>query len=130
MNVQMAIKAGAACICAVMTRLFGGFDTVLTVLISLLIIDYVTGVSAAIFLKELSSKAGFAGILKKACILCIVAAAHLVSEVVSMPEMRSMVIGFYIANEGISIIENAGLLGVPMPEKLTEILKQLKKDNI
>lgn len=130
MNIQTMIKAFCAVFCAILTKIFGGLDTVLLVLTALIIIDYITGVAAAAYAKELSSKTGFRGILKKICILSLVAAAHLIGVTVGVIELRSVVIGFYIANEGISIIENAASAGVPMPERLIDVLKQLKQKNI
>ena len=77
--------------------------------------------------KNLSSEIGFRGILKKVGILCVVA-AQLIGGAAGLPDIRSFVIGFYIANEAISITENAGHLGVPLPKKLMDVLKQLKND--
>lgn len=125
----MIIKGICAFLCAVLTKIFGGFDAVLTVLVALIIIDYVTGIAAALSKQELSSKTGFCGILKKICILSMVAAGHLIGQALGFSELRSVIIGFYIANEGISIMENAAIVGVPMPKRLVEVLKQLKKTN-
>jgi len=119
------IKLGCASVCGVAAYVFGGFDTILKILLIMCVIDYLTGVSAAIVHKNLSSKAGFNGILKKIAILCIVAVAHLLGGTLGLDQIRSAVIGFYIATEGISIMENAAALGVKMP-KLIAILKQLK----
>lgn len=125
-NIFTWIKISCAAFCSAISYVFGGFDTVLKILLIMATIDYVTGVCAAVFKKTLSSKTGFNGILKKAVILCVVACAHLIGDALGVAQIRSAVIGFYIANEGISIVENAARLGVPMPQKLISILKQLK----
>ncbi len=121
------IKLIFAGICGGLTYIFGGLDAVLKILIILMAIDYITGVCAAIYRKELCSRTGFNGILKKAAILCIVACAHMIGAIMNVAEIRSAVIGFYIANEGISIVENAVSLGVPMPQKLIDILNKFKE---
>ncbi|MBQ6998304.1 MAG: phage holin family protein [Clostridia bacterium] len=121
------IKLIFAGICGGLTYIFGGLDAVLKILIIMMAIDYITGVCVAIYRKELCSRTGFNGILKKAAILCIVACAHMIGEIMNVAEIRSAVIGFYIANEGISIVENAASLGVPMPQKLIDILNKFKE---
>ena len=114
-------------IIAVLNYLFGGFDMVLRVLLVLIVIDYITGVISAIYNKNLSSAIGFNGLLKEVGILAIVAVGHMVSIGLNIAEIRSLVIGFYIANEGISILENTGRMGVPLPQKLIDVLAQLKE---
>lgn len=121
------IKLIFAGICGGLTYVFGGLDAVLKILIIMMAIDYITGVCTAIYRKELCSRTGFNGILKKAAILCIVACAHMLGNAMGVAEIRSAVIGFYIANEGISIVENAASLGVPMPQKLIDILSNFKE---
>lgn len=120
------IKVISAIICSVVTFFLGGFDAVLKILLCMMLLDYVTGVMCAIKLGTLSSETGFSGLLKKLGMILIVALSHLTGEISGVPEVRSLVIGFYIANEGISILENAGRLGVPMPKKLVDVLMQLK----
>lgn len=90
------------------------------------LIDYITGICTAIYQKRLNSETGFKGILKKFVILCIVALAHELAVVVGVPELRDLVVGFYIANEGISILENAGKMNIPVAKGLSEFLEQLK----
>ena len=126
-NVFNLLRTLCGFLCGVITYVLGGFDTVLVVLLAMIVIDYITGVMVAIEKKQLSSRVGFNGIFKKVAILTIVASAHLLGQTVGIPDVRSIVIGFYIANEGISITENAGKLGVPLPKKLIEILNQLKE---
>lgn len=108
--------------------LWGGMDGLLYALVSFMILDYITGCFVAIVKKELSSKIGFKGIAKKVLIMALVAVGHILDTHIlgGGAFCRSAVIGFYIANEGISILENAGELGIPLPKKLIAVLKQLK----
>ncbi len=105
----------------------GGMDGLLTALLILMTIDYVTGIMCAIVDRQLSSAVGFKGICKKVLILMLVGVAHIVDmHVVGTGEaLRSAVICFYLSNEGVSVLENAGRLGLPIPEKLKAILAQL-----
>ncbi|WP_303789370.1 holin family protein [Ruminococcus flavefaciens] len=115
-------------ICAVCGFLWGELDGLLYALIAFMTIDYVTGLVVAWIRKELSSEIGFKGIAKKVFILSLVAVGHILDVHVlgGGAVCRSAVIGFYIANEGISILENAGNIGLPLPKKLIEVLQQLK----
>lgn len=122
------LKIVSAWLCAVAAFIWGGMDTVFIVLLCLMITDYVSGVLAAIKTKTLSSETGFSGILKKIGILCIVALSHFIGDTLAIAEVRSVVIGFYIANEGISILENAGRLGVPLPQRLISVLEQMREE--
>lgn len=121
------IKVAAAGICGMFSYVFGGMDTFLKILVIMMVIDYITGVSAAICKKVLSSHTGFTGIMKKIAILCVVSCAHLLGNAMGIGEIRSAVIGFYIANESISIVENSADMGIPMPQKLIAILKKFKE---
>ena len=118
-------------ICAVLAGiagfLWGGMDGLLYALVSFMILDYITGCLVAIVKKELSSKIGFKGIAKKVLIMALVAVGHILDTHIlgGGAFCRSAVIGFYIANEGISILENAGELGIPLPKKLIAVLKQM-----
>ena len=113
----------------------GGCDGLLYALIAFVVIDYITGVMCAISDKTLSSEVGFKGICKKVLIMMLVGVAHIVDlHVVGTGQaLRSAVICFYLSNEGVSVLENAGHLGLPIPEKLKDILAQLHnrsdKDN-
>lgn len=113
----------------VIVSYLGGWDMLLYILLSCISIDYLSGVIVAIVEKKLSSAVGFKGIAKKVFILVLVGLATLVGQALSVDEIRLLTILFYIANEGISILENAGKLDVPYPQKLKDILAQLKKDN-
>ena len=105
----------------------GGMDGMLTALIILMAIDYVTGVMCAIADKTLSSAVGFKGICRKVLILMLVGIANIidVNVVGSGSALRGAVICFYLSNEGISILENATHLGLPVPEKLKNVLEQI-----
>ena len=108
--------------------LWGGVDGLLYALIVFMVLDYITGVIVAITKHELSSEVGFKGIAKKVLIMALVAVGHILDAHIlgGGAFCRSAVIGFDIANEGISILENAGELGIPLPKKLIAVLKQLK----
>jgi toxin secretion/phage lysis holin len=108
--------------------LFGKVDTVFYILVAMTVLDYITGVLKAIYKKELSSYIGAKGIVKKAMVYVIVAVAHLVDKAMGMDVVMSMAMFFYIANEGLSILENIAECGVPFPQRLLEILEQLKKE--
>ena len=118
----------AAVIAAVCGFLWGEADGLLYALIAFMAIDYISGVIVAVVRHELSSEVGFKGIAKKVLILALVAVGHILDVHVlgGGAVCRSAVIGFYLANEGISILENAGELGLPLPKKLIAVLKQLK----
>ena len=125
--VQIIAAAGAA-LCGF---LWGEFDGLLYALIAFMVLDYLTGVLVAIAQQQLSSKVGFRGIAKKVIILVLVAVGHLLDAHVlhDGAVCRMAVSGFYAANEAISILENAGELGIPLPKKLLAVLKQLKKED-
>ena len=99
-------------LCGMLHLLLGEFDAVLIALIVLIVVDYVSGVFAAIYEKRLSSGVGFRGILKKVAILLVVMVAQVIGQVVGVEWLRSAVIGFYIANESISVLENVGKLDI------------------
>ena len=110
--------------------LFGEWDGIIIALISFIVIDYITGVINAIVNHKLSSKRGFAGLLKKVVILLVVAVGHLIDVYVlgGGAVIRNAVIFFYISNEGISILENIVAIGVPVPERLVKILEQMGEE--
>jgi len=118
----------SAIIAGIMGLIFGEMDKLLFALLAMIIIDYATGVMVAIVKKRLSSAVGFKGIAKKVYILILVAVGHIVGSYVfdTGEACRDMIIGFYIANEGISILENGVKLGLPLPEKFVAALEQLK----
>lgn len=105
----------------------GGCDGLLYALIAFVVADYVTGVMCAIVDKKLSSEVGFKGIFKKVLIFLLVGVANILdAQVIGAGcVLRSAVIFFYISNEGVSLLENAGHLGLPIPAKLKNVLEQL-----
>ena len=105
----------------------GGVDGMLIALIVLMALDYLSGVMCAIVDKKLSSAIGFKGICKKVLILMLVGVANIldVNVVGTGAVLRGAVICFYLSNEGLSLLENAAYLGLPVPEKLKEVLSQL-----
>lgn len=118
--------------------LFGGFDTMMMVLIACMVIDYITGLIVAWMGKSqktenghMDSKVGFVGIGKKALMLLVVLMAALLDRALGGDQamFRTMMIWFYVANEGISILENLSLAGVPFPQAVLNALEQLKKKN-
>jgi toxin secretion/phage lysis holin len=112
--------------------LFGEMDGLMVALIAFICLDYVTGLIVGAVRHKLSSHTSFVGLVKKALILVIVAVAHIVDTQILGGQnsvFRSAACCLYIANEGLSILENCGKLGVPYPKKLRDILEQLKKDD-
>lgn len=105
----------------------GGCDGLLFALLAFVVIDYVTGVMCAVADKTLSSAVGFKGICRKVLIFLLVGIAHILDTHVigEGSVLRTAVIFFYISNEGVSLIENAAHLGLPIPEKMKDILAQL-----
>lgn len=108
----------------------GGVDGLLYALVAFVAIDYITGVMCAITDKRLSSEIGFRGIFKKVLIFVLVGIGNIVDTqlVGNGSVLRTAVIFFYLSNEGISILENSAHLGLPIPQKLKDILEQLKED--
>lgn len=105
----------------------GGCDGLLYALIAFVVIDYITGVMCAIINKQLSSEVGFKGIFRKVLIFLLVGIANIIDVQVigTGAVLRTAVIFFYISNEGVSLLENAGYLGLPIPEKIKTVLEQL-----
>lgn len=105
----------------------GGCDGLLFALVAFVVIDYITGIMCAVVDKKLSSAVGFKGIFKKVLIFALVGVGHILDTRVigAGSALRTAVIFFYLSNEGISLLENAGHLGLPIPKKLKSILEQL-----
>ena len=122
-KIQMAIAAVGGWL----GYFIGGVDGLMTALIVFVALDYLTGVMCAVVDKKLSSEVGFRGIFKKVLIFMLVGVANIldVNVVGTGSALRSAVICFYLSNEGVSMIENAAHLGLPIPEKLKDILAQL-----
>jgi len=108
----------------------GGWDIALQTLLIVIAIDYISGVCKAIYKKKLDSKVGLKGILKKIGYLLIVALAVVLDRITgNTGAIRTLVIYFFVANEGISIVENWGGMGLPLPQKILDVLEQLKNEN-
>ena len=122
-KVQMAITAVGGWL----GYFVGGVDGLMTALLVFMVLDYVTGLMCAVVDKKLSSAVGFKGICKKLLIIILVGVAHVVDvHVVGTGEaLCSAVVCFYLSNEGVSVLENAAHLGLPVPEKLKNVLAQI-----
>lgn len=109
----------------------GGLDGFLYALIAFTVIDYITGVICAIVDKNLSSAVGFKGICRKVLIFTLVGVGNIVDVYVlgEAGVLRTAVIFFYLSNEGVSLLENSAHLGLPIPEKLKDVLEQLHDRN-
>lgn len=121
-------QLGFAAIGGALGWFIGGLDGFLYALSAFVVIDYLTGLLAAGVQKKLSSEVGFKGIAKKIAIFLLVGIANIidVDVIQNGTALRTAVIFFYLSNEGLSILENAGNIGLPIPEKLKTMLAQLK----
>lgn len=108
--------------------IFGGFDSLFFSLLIVMFIDYITGLCKAVHDKKLNSTIGLKGILKKLGYLIIIILATLFDRLIHDDSMaiRTLVIYFFISNEAISILENWGAIGLPLPKKLYEVFEKLK----
>jgi toxin secretion/phage lysis holin len=131
LNAQTAVKGTAALSGGILGFLLGPMNGIFFALLAFVVTDYVTGVVAAIFQKTLDSGIGFRGIAKKVLIFVLVMLGNIVDQNVLSDgnAIRSTVIFFYLANEGISILENAGKLGLPYPKKLSEVFYRMKESS-
>lgn len=127
-NVVDALRIAAAGIGGIVTYIWGPWDALIVALVAMVIIDYITGVIKAAVQGKLSSAVGFRGLLKKVAIFLLVAVGVMVDRVIPATNeaVRSAVIFFYIANEGLSILENAGELGLPLPAALKSRLRRCR----
>ena len=113
----------------VLVYLFGGFDVALSCLVIAIALDYVSGIIKAFYTKQLSSKIGFKGLLKKIGILILVMVSVLVDRVAgNSGAIRTLVIYYFVANEGLSIVENLAETNIPIPAVLKRALKAIKKE--
>lgn len=127
MNNEIVTGGLLAAIGGALAYLFGPWDAPIIVLLCVVAMDYLTGVAYAAVSKELCSTVGFKGLVKKVFIFVLVALAAMLDKLAPATNgaVRSAVCMFYIANEGISILENAGRLGLPLPETLKNALAKL-----
>lgn len=130
MNTLLNYKLIISSIGGVLGVFLGGMDGLIYALLAFSVIDYVTGIMCAIDKKELSSSVGFKGIARKIIIFSLVGVVNILDIYIlgHVGVLRAAVIFFYLSNEGISILENTSKLGLPVPEKLQNILQQLNKE--
>lgn len=121
------VWGGIAAVGGTVLSNFLGWDQSLEVLLVAMVIDYITGVLAAPNM-ALNSQKGFKGICKKIIIILLVALAHELDKMTGQPLVQTVVVWFFIGNEGLSIIENAAKAGLPIPQKLRETLEQLANE--
>jgi len=121
-------KTFTAVLCTAFTWLFGAWDTPLGILVLFMALDYTTGILRGYINKDLSSDVGLHGIARKAVIFVVLIVAVALDRLLNMGNwlFRSLVCYFYIANEGLSLLENCASLGLPIPDKILEALIQLK----
>lgn len=122
----LIFDTAAAALGAALVWLFGEWDALLIVLLCFIALDYLSGVINAIVKKQLDSDVGFRGLLKKGAILLVVVVAAQVDKLLGGGVFRSMACTFYIANEGLSVLENVSAAGVPLPAKLIAVLQKLR----
>ncbi|WP_432420101.1 phage holin family protein [Neobacillus sedimentimangrovi] len=127
MNWEAIYKVSVTGTGAVVGYLFGGWSVLLQILLALVIIDYVTGLLASGVEGKLSSKIGFKGIAKKIMVFCLVAVGHLIDKAIGDGSMiQNAIIFFYLGNELLSILENAGRTGLPVPDQIKNAINVLK----
>ena len=128
-EIWTGIQVGFAAVGGFLGWFLGGMDGFIYALIAFVIVDYITGVLRAVVEKKLSSRIGSHGIIKKVAIFLIVGVANLADTYLlhDGDALRMAVIFFYISNEGISLLENATVIGLPVPEKLKDALAQINK---
>ena len=124
------IKMFLTTISTAVAYLFGGMDAMLSILIVFMVIDFISGFTKAWALKEFDSSKFYIGGVKKIGILLIVAVAAQLDTIISIDSvaLRTVAISYYIANEGFSILENWGALGLPLPKALKNALAKLRED--
>ena len=103
-------------------------DGFLYALLVFVVVDYLTGLMAAFIQKKISSEVGFRGICRKVAIFCLVGIAHILdAQVIKTGSvLRTAIVFFYLSNEGISILENITIIGLPVPQKLRDVLEQIR----
>ena len=131
MKLDEIFNISVATIATALTWLIGAWDTALIVLVLFMALDYITGVIRACINKSLSSSVGLIGIARKSLIFIVLIVSVLLDRLLNSETwvFRTLVAYFYIANEGISLLENCVGLGLPIPERLKDALEQLKEGN-
>lgn len=125
-NVLVWVKYVTAIAGGFLTSLLGGWDIALKVLVLFVVLDYITGLVAAYFDQSLNSKVGFKGIAKKIMLFVPVAIGYWLDLLLGQEILRNLAIFFYLANEGLSMVENLGRAGVPFPDPIKDALMQIK----
>lgn len=130
-NMEKYFNGIVAIIATFFTYLFGSWDLALQVLIVFMVLDYVTGVLYAFNSNQLNSEVGFKGLVKKLMILVVLIIGVMLDRILGTGNcvFRTLVCYFYIANEGISLLENVANIGIPIPNKIRNALEQLNKDD-
>lgn len=125
-------KAALALLGGVLGWFLGGLDSLFYALIAFVALDYITGILVAIHNKKVSSEIGFNGICKKILIFIIVSMGNIIDKYIlgAGSALRTLLLMFYLSNEGISILENMGLMGLPIPQKLKDVIEQLSKQDL
>ena len=131
MKLEEMFNLSVATVATVFTWLIGDWDTALIVLVCFMALDYITGVIRAYINKNLSSSVGLIGIARKCLIFIVLIVSVLLDRLLNSETwvFRTLVAYFYIANEGISLLENCVGLGLPIPQRLKDALEQLKEGN-
>lgn len=131
---EIIVGAGASVMGAITNYLLGGVNDLLVALLIFMVIDYVTGIIAAWMMPDtkLDSHKSYKGLWKKFLILCVVCAGHIFGHITGQEIIRTIIIWFYLGNEGLSILENATNCGVPVPTRLKNNLAQyaMQKEKI
>ncbi|MGS0765903.1 phage holin family protein [Syntrophomonas curvata] len=125
-QLKTAVGLMSAVVTGAIAQVLGGWDMWLQALVLFVVLDYITGLMAAAIEKKLRSEVGFRGVMKKVFIFCLVAVAFQADMLLGTEIIRVAVIGFYLGTEGLSILENAGRAGLPLPEALRNALIQVK----
>lgn len=130
-DMEKVFNSIVAVVATFFTYIFGGWDAALSILIIFMVLDYLTGVIYAYTVKSLNSEVGFKGLIKKCMILVVLIIGVMLDRMLGNGTwvFRTLVCYFYIANEGVSLLENISNLGVPIPNKIRNALEQLNKDD-
>lgn len=130
-DMEKVFNSIVAIVATFLTYIFGGWDAALSILIIFMVLDYLTGVIYAYTVKSLNSEVDFKGLIKKCMILVVLIIGVMLDRMLGNGTwvFRTLVCYFYIANEGVSLLENISNLGVPIPNKIRNALEQLNKDD-